>query len=152
MRWMRPLRASSKPRAPDLTTLRYERDVALYPGQIAELHESAGLRRPTRDFERIATMFRHSNLFWSAWDGERLVGVARCLCDFSWSCYLADLAVAKDCQRRGIGLELVQRVRGTIGPGVSLVLNSAPDALAYYPRIGFSPLATAFHIPRQPLP
>lgn len=130
--------------------LHYERDLPLDPARVAQLYESAGLRRPTRDLERIAKMLRHANLVWTAWEGERLVGIARCLTDFAWTCYLADLAVAGDLQHQGVGRGLVERVRETIGPGTALVLNSAPEALAYYPKIGFTPLASAFHIPRRP--
>jgi ribosomal protein S18 acetylase RimI-like enzyme len=129
--------------------LRYERDLLLDPAQVAQLYESAGMRRPIRDLERIAKMLKHANLVWTAWEGERLVGIARCLTDFAWTCYLADLAVARDLQHRGVGRGLVEHVRETIGPSTALVLNSAPEALAYYPKIGFTPLETAFHIPRR---
>lgn len=129
--------------------LRYERDIPLDPARVALLYESAGLNRPTRDLERIATMLRHANLTFTAWDGPELVGISRSLTDFCWTCYLADLAVARSYQGKGIGRELVRLTREVIGPGTALVLNSAPTAMSYYPQIGFERLETAFTIRRR---
>lgn len=58
--------------------------------QIIELYENAGLPRPTSDKERIRKMFDNSNLIVAAWHNDLLVGVARSITDWVWSCYLAD--------------------------------------------------------------
>ena len=50
-------------------------------------------RRPVTDLERISDMLAHANLVCTAWEGDVLVGVARSLTDFSYCCYLSDLAV-----------------------------------------------------------
>ncbi len=62
-------------------------------------------------------------------------GIARALTDFSWCCYLSDLAVDKDYRQRGIGKELIARVRAEAGEDAFLLL-SAPEAVAYSPKIG----------------
>ncbi|MNO04990.1 hypothetical protein D3C81_2262030 [compost metagenome] len=51
-------------------------------------------------------------------------------------------------QRHGIGRELVERVRAAIGEEVALVLLSAPEAMDYYPRLGFDRIDNGFIIRR----
>jgi ribosomal protein S18 acetylase RimI-like enzyme len=97
-----------------------------------------GERRPVDDRDRMRQMLAHANLVVSAWDGSRLVGIARSLSDFCYCTYLSDLAVDADYQRRGIGRELVRRTR-VEGGRATVVLFAAPKAVDYYPRIGFSP-------------
>ncbi len=117
--------------------------------QIIELYESAGLERPTLDQPRIARMYANSNLIVSAWDGPRLVGVARALTDFCFCCYLADLAVHAAYQHQGIGKKLLALTKEKAGPGSSLVLRAAPEALAYYPKLGLETMADGFLIRRE---
>jgi GNAT superfamily N-acetyltransferase len=94
-------------------------------------------RRPVDFPDRIEAMLHHANLLVTAWQGELLVGVARSLTDFSFCCYLSDLAVDRRFQKQGIGRELVRKTRDQLGPGCLLILLAAPDARQYYPHIGF---------------
>ncbi|MNG29464.1 Acetyltransferase (GNAT) family protein [compost metagenome] len=94
-------------------------------------------------------MLDNADLTVSAWDGDRLIGIARALTDFSYCCYLSDLAVDNDYQKNGIGSKLVEQVRELIGPRCSLVLLSAPGAVGYYPKIGFTLSDKAYVIPRS---
>ena len=73
---------------------------------IVRLFDASGIKRPTGDLSRIARMFANANLVVSAWSGEQLVGVCRALTDFSYCCYLSDLAVDRAFQHQGIGHEL----------------------------------------------
>jgi GNAT superfamily N-acetyltransferase len=106
--------------------------------QVIELYNASGLgeRRPVDDRRIMSDMLRHANLVITPWDGELLVGIARTLTDFSYVGYLADLAVRASHQRRGIGIDLIQRTRQEMGPRSMLVLLSAPKADDYYPKIG----------------
>jgi predicted N-acetyltransferase YhbS len=108
--------------------------------QVIELYNVSGLgeRRPVDDRRIMSDMLHHANLVITAWDGELLVGIARTLTDFSYVGYLADLAVRASHQRRGIGIDLIQRTRQEMGPRSMLVLLSAPKAVEYYPKIGFT--------------
>lgn len=105
-----------------------------------ELLERSGLaeRRPVEDRECIQGMLNGANLLVTAWDGMKLVGLARALTDFHYVCYLSDLAVDRDYQRAGIGRELIGRTRKQLGARTKIILLSAPDAQDYYPRLGFS--------------
>ncbi len=46
---------------------------------IVEVYNNSGLIWPTDDFERIAKMYENSNLIVSAYDKDKLIGVARAL-------------------------------------------------------------------------
>jgi len=116
---------------------------------IIALYVSSGLNRPTSDVERIHKMYANSNLIVSAWDGDKLVGIARSVTDFCYSCYLSDLAVHLDYQKSGIGKQLVALTKESIGEESMLLLLSAPTAMTYYPRIGMDHLNNAFMIKRE---
>lgn|SRR5262249_15372760 len=95
-----------------------------------------GERRPVADRPRMQKMLAHANLVVTAWDGPRMVGIARSLTDFAYATYLSDLAVRRPYQRQGIGRELVRLTRDA-APRATLILLSAPAAVEYYPHIGF---------------
>lgn len=116
---------------------------------IIEVYNSSGINRPTHDADRIARMYASSNLIISAWDGDKLVGVARSVTDFCYCCYLSDLAVRKEYQHLGIGKELVRLTKETIGDESMLLLLSAPSAMEYYPKIGMEKMDNAFMIKRS---
>jgi GNAT superfamily N-acetyltransferase len=116
---------------------RYGNDLNL--DEVIELYRDStlGERRPIDDREVVAAMLEHANLVVTAWEGDRLVGLARTLTDFLYVGYLSDLAVALSHQRLGIGTELIAKTRERMGPRSMLVLLAAPTAVGYYPRIGF---------------
>jgi ribosomal protein S18 acetylase RimI-like enzyme len=60
-------------------------------------------RRPVEDTARLEKMLRQADLIITARDGQRLVGISRAITDFSYCCYLSDLAVDVAYQRQGIG-------------------------------------------------
>jgi predicted N-acetyltransferase YhbS len=97
-----------------------------------------GERRPIDDPETIEGMVRNADLTVTAWDGEKLVGVARSVTDFAYCCYLSDLAVDAAYQRQGIGLELMALTQDQLGPKCKLILLAAPAAADYYPHVGFT--------------
>jgi ribosomal protein S18 acetylase RimI-like enzyme len=96
-----------------------------------------GARRPVDDRARMQAMLEHANLVVTAWDGPRLVGLARSLSDFTFCTYLSDLAVHLDYQRRGIGKELMRRTQAA-GGRATVFLFAAPAAVDYYPHVGLS--------------
>jgi GNAT superfamily N-acetyltransferase len=112
----------------------YKVNTPLATEQIVSLFENSGIRRPTRESVRIRRMFDNANLVVSAWHGEQLVGVSRALTDYSYCCYLSDLAVRKEYQRMGIGRTLVQITRERAGRQSMLLLLSAPEAMEYFTR------------------
>lgn len=107
-------------------------------------------RRPMQDPDRLRRMLAHADILICARDQRgTLVGISRALTDFAFSCYLADLAVDRAWQRRGVGRELIRRTQLRAGPGASLVLLAGPAAAGYYPHIGMTKAENAFLMPRQ---
>jgi len=94
-------------------------------------------RRPVDDPECMQGVVNNSNLMVSAWDGDKLVGIARCMTDFYYACYLSDLAVDKKYQGYGIGRKLQMVTQEQLGPGCKLILVAAPAANAYYEHLGY---------------
>ncbi|MCX6599680.1 MAG: GNAT family N-acetyltransferase [Acidobacteria bacterium] len=107
--------------------------------QVIALYRSStlGERRPVDDRARMQQMLEKANLVITAWDGAKMVGIARSLTDFCYATYLSDLAVDETYQRQGIGKELI-RLTQEAGGQASVILLSAPKAVEYYPRIGMT--------------
>jgi predicted N-acetyltransferase YhbS len=95
-----------------------------------------GERRPVDDLPRLDRMLRQADIVATARDGTRLVGISRALTDFSYCCYLSDLAVDAAYQRQGIGKRLIAKTHEAAGDLTALILVAAPAAESYYPRIG----------------
>jgi ribosomal protein S18 acetylase RimI-like enzyme len=80
---------------------------------------------------------------------RQLVGVARGMTDFSWVCYVSDLAVSKAAQGLGVGKGLMDAVQQQLGPSVAVSLISMPDAVGFYERIGMTRMTDAFWFSRK---
>ena len=103
------------------------------------LRESTlGARRPIDDYECMEGMVKNSNLMITAWDGEKLIGIARSVTDFHYACYLSDLAVDKKYQNEGVGRKLQVLTQGQLASKCKLILIAAPAANSYYEHIGFT--------------
>jgi GNAT superfamily N-acetyltransferase len=107
-----------------------------------------GERRPLEDAACMAQMVQHANLWATCRVEGRLIGVARSLTDFSYSCYLADLAVDQAYARQGIGKRLIEETRARLGPHAKIILLAAPKAADYYPHIGFTAHPSAWTLER----
>jgi GNAT superfamily N-acetyltransferase len=108
-----------------------------------------GIRRPVDDSLRLGEMLKHANLVIAARVDGILVGVARAVTDFSFCCYLSDLAVSKGFQGKGIGARLIEETRKRVGPKVSVILSSVPESVGFYESIEMSPLPHCFWYRRE---
>lgn len=117
--------------------------------EICRVFTSSGIRRPVNEPDRIKKMFEGSNLVVTAWVDNKLIGIARSLTDKSYCCYLSDLAVEKCYQRLGIGKELINITMREIGDKCSLILLSVPNAMDYYPKVGFDKIENGWIIKRK---
>lgn len=131
--------------------LHYDCERAITAAQFIDVlqRSTLGERRPIDDAACIEAMLRHGNLLCTAWDGDTLVGVARSVTDFSFCCYLSDLAVDVAYQHQGIGTELIRRTQDKLGPHTKLILLAAPAAVNYYPKIGFTQHHSAWVLGRH---
>lgn len=134
--------------------LRYSNDRKPSADEFVDLLKRSALaaRRPVNDRHAIEAMLEHANLICTAWDGERLVGVARSLTDFEFCCYLSDLAVDEAYQRRGVGTELIRQTQARLGERAKVILLSAPAATGYYPKLGFEAHPSAWTVASRQIP
>lgn len=91
-------------------------------------------RRPADDLERLDKMLRNADMIVTARDGDMLVGVSRAITDFSYCCYLSDLAVDITYQGQGVGKKLIEETHKAAGLHTGLFLVSAPAVEGYYPK------------------
>jgi ribosomal protein S18 acetylase RimI-like enzyme len=105
-------------------------------------------RRPVDDLARLQQMLKGADIVVTARAEGRLIGVSRAVSDFSYCCYLSDLAVDVAYQRQGIGKRLIAETRSVAGEGTTLLLVAAPAAEGYYQKIGMQHLNGCWAIPR----
>lgn len=108
-----------------------------------------GERRPIGNVARVTRMLAGSNMIVTARDADgAIVGVLRGISDGEWVCYVADLVVHADYQRKGIGTGMLDECKRILGPGMGIVLVAYPEAVDYYRRIGMGEMP-AFYIERE---
>ncbi|MER8501307.1 GNAT family N-acetyltransferase [Mesorhizobium sp. M0904] len=128
---------------PDLGTAEFRRVL---------VESGLGETRPVDDNTRLKAMLSAANLVLTArldTEGKPLVGVARGITDFSWVCYISELAVSASAQGLGIGKGLMDEARRQLGPSVAISLISMPDAVGFYERIGMERMPNAFWFGRK---
>lgn len=129
--------------------IRYDHTRKITVAEFVDLLQRSTLaeRRPVDDLNCIKAMLDHADLLCTAWDADKLVGVARSVTDFEYCCYLSDLAVDQAYQHQGIGRELIRLTRSRLGRKALLILLAAPKAVTYYPRLGFEAHPSAWILP-----
>ena len=132
----------------DFMNINYRNDYILSVKEFKKiLNESTlGERRPIDNMLILEKMLKNCDIMVSAWDSNKIVGVARSISDFGFCTYISDLAVHKDYQRKGIGKELIKETKKLIERNSLIFLVSAPGANDYYPRIGFQKLERAWYL------
>lgn len=126
----------------------YDVNSSVKPSELATLFKSSGIRRPA-NINRIGKMITNANLIISARKNGKLVGILRALTDFSYTCYISDLAVDRTYQDKGIGKELLRLSRKALGGNVMILLLSSKEADAFYPHVGFEKAENAWRLPRK---
>jgi len=119
-----------------------ELERSLLPGstELKELYDSVGWSVYTSNMERLEQALRNSSHLVTARDGDRLVGLARCVSDDISIAYIQDILVDPEYQHRGIGRVLLQdclerypHVRQKV-----LLTDDRPEQLRFYKALGFA--------------
>lgn len=85
----------------------------------------------------------HTAFVVAARDGERIVGMGRMLFDFGYTAYLGDVIVRPEYQGKGIGTEIVTRLKDRVmeaaepGDRIMFILGAAKGKEAFYEKFGF---------------
>ncbi|HEX8198270.1 MAG TPA: GNAT family N-acetyltransferase [Pyrinomonadaceae bacterium] len=96
-----------------------------------------GWEKRVADKERFQTMMENADRTVVAFEGERVVGFARALCDGVSNGYIGTVAVAVDFRGRGIGRELVERLIGD-DTNITWVLRAGRGSREFWEKMGFT--------------
>lgn len=118
----------------------YREQATLTQVALEELYGSVGWTAYTDQAQDLVSMLENSLYHISAWDGERLVGLARAVGDSYVIGYIQDILVHPDYQRLGIGGHLLQATFGALKPARQIVLMSDndPKTIAFYQSQGMT--------------
>lgn len=130
-------------------SITYSLDTKITPAQFIDVlnRTSLGERRPLDEADVVQGMVDNCNVMITAWDGDELIGVCRGQTDFSWYCYISELAVDEKIQKQGIGKQMLQLCQDQLGPRCKILLLAAPDAKDYYSHIGFDHSPRCYYLP-----
>ena len=131
-----------------MSEINYRHDRKISSTEFVDIlnRSTLGIRRPVNDLQRIDKMLEHGNVLVTAWSNDVLVGVSRAVTDFSFCCYLSDLAVDESFQHQGIGKKLIDETHKVAGEQTTLILLAAPAAANYYPKINMERFTDCFLI------
>jgi ribosomal protein S18 acetylase RimI-like enzyme len=120
--------------------IEYKLDPNITVEEFIEILENStlGERRPIDEKDTINGMIKNADIIVTATLEDKIIGVARAVTDFNYCCYLSDLAVDIKYQKNGIGKKLISTVQEQLNNKCKIILLSAPDAIKYYPKIGFT--------------
>lgn len=129
----------------DRRPIRIIRGAELSFEDVLPLYDSVGWTAYTDDPETLLKALRGSSFVVAAWDGERLIGLARAISDDTTIMYLQDILVAPSHHRRGVGkalaeaaLDRYRHVRQKV-----LLTDSDPAQKQFYESLGFSEVGGA---------
>ena len=87
--------------------------------------------------ERLVIAMRNFETVYSAWDGDKLVGMVCVMDDGIMTAYVHYLLVRPDYQLKGIGKELVERVKNRYKDYMRIVVVARDEQAKFYEYCGF---------------
>ena len=103
---------------------------------VRQFLSDAGWQHRVADPEKFKRLMEHTGRAVVAYDGPRLVGFARALCDEVSNGYISMVAVAPDMRGRGVGRELVRQLTGD-DAGITWVLRAGRGSGGFWEKVGF---------------
>ncbi|MEA2574334.1 MAG: hypothetical protein QOH93_1632 [Chloroflexia bacterium] len=105
--------------------------------QVRALLEACGVEGQLSEESRLRRMIDNADRTVGAFDGDRLVGFARALCDEAFSGYIGTVCVHPEHRGQGIGTELVIQLTED-SPEITWVVRAVEDSSAFWERQGFT--------------
>jgi GNAT superfamily N-acetyltransferase len=87
--------------------------------------------------DRLVVAMRNFETVYAAWDGEKLAGLICAMDDGSMTAYVHYLLVRPECQGKGIGKALVERIKERYADYLRIVVVAYDDEMGFYERCGF---------------
>ena len=109
-----------------------------------------GWEKRVADREKFCTMMKNASRAIAAFEGERIVGFARALCDDVSNGYIGTVAVAEDYRGKGVGRALVERLIGD-DQNITWVLRAGRGSADFWKKLGFTVSEVAMEKTRESL-
>ena len=87
--------------------------------------------------DKLVLAMRNYKAVYSAWDGDKLVGLIAAMDDGIMNAYVHYLLVHPDYQLEGIGKELVERVKNHYKDYMRIVVVAYDEEMKFYEYCGF---------------
>ena len=88
--------------------------------------------------EKLQTAMRNYGSVFSAWDGDRLVGLVSVMDDGIMTAYIQYVLVDPEFQGQGIGKHLLAMVKERYSDFMRIVIVAYNDRVSFYETCGFS--------------
>jgi GNAT superfamily N-acetyltransferase len=123
-------------------TLQYSQDAQVDTADLLRLYDSVGWSAYTSRPDLLRRAVLASLAVVTAWDGDRLVGLARVVGDGLTMVYLQDILVDPGWHRRGIGRELLNRVMSPFADVRQkfLITDGTDQQRRFYESVGYTSL------------
>lgn len=87
--------------------------------------------------DKLAIAMKSYETVYTAWDGDRLVGLISAMDDGIMTAYIHYLLVRPDYQGKGIGKELLEKTKEKYKDYLRIVLTAYNKECGFYERCGF---------------
>ena len=88
--------------------------------------------------DKLVEAMKNYETVFSAWDGDRLVGMVCAMDDGIMTAYVHYLLVEPEYQQRGIGRKLMEMVKNAYSDYLRIVIVAYDEGVPFYERCGFS--------------
>ena len=112
------------------------------------MFNEVGWNDKSGDVTRLEAMVRNSQIVVTAWDGDLMVGFARCVTDYVFNGLINNVVVDLKYRGQGIGKELLTRIVNCDNQ-VTYVLRGDPENQGFYKSLGFKQTELCFVFPRS---
>lgn len=87
--------------------------------------------------DKLVTAMKNFRTVYSAWDGERLIGMVCAMDDGIMNAYVHYLLVNPDYQNSGIGKTLIEKIKEHYRDFLRIAVISYNDEIGFYSSCGF---------------
>ena len=107
------------------------------PGQLQDLFLS--VEWSSGHFpDKLAVAMRNFKTVFSAWDGDKLIGMICAMDDGVMNAYVHYLLVRPEYQGKGVGQQLVERMKAQYKDYLRIVVVAYNNEVGFYEHCGFS--------------
>jgi len=114
----------------------YNTDKKVDYDKLKTLFNEVGWNDKTDDINRLKAMVENSQIIVTAWDGETMVGFARCTTDYVFNGQINNVVVDSKYRRKGIGKVLINTILDS-SKQVTYMLRGSIRNEKFYRSLGF---------------